>query len=82
MFGTPTDKQLIRNALKGRADAWERLIGRYQKKIYNFALRMTGNREDALDLMQEIFLSVYRNLERFRGDASFSAWLVSARSKR
>ena len=75
MFGTPSDNRLIRHALNGRGNAWERLIGRYQKRIYNFALRMTGEREDALDLMQEIFLSVYRNLERFRGEASFSTWL-------
>jgi len=78
----PSDRRLVERALAGKRDAWERLIRRHEKKVYNFALRMTGHREDALDLMQEIFLSVYRCLGTFSGRSSFSTWLFSIASRR
>lgn len=69
------DEALITAALEGSARAWDRLVRRYENRIYNYGLRITGNPSDALDLMQEVFLGVYRNLHRFRGDASFRSWL-------
>ncbi len=69
------DEALIAAALKGSAYAWEKLVKRYERKIYNHGLRLTGNSSDAMDLMQEVFLGVYRNLHRFRGDAKFSSWI-------
>ena len=69
------DEALIAAALKGSAYAWEKLVKRYESKIYNHGLRLTGNSSDAMDLMQEVFLGVYRNLHRFRGDAKFSSWI-------
>ena len=69
------DQVLIAAALKGSAYAWEKLVKRYESKIYNHGLRLTGNSSDAMDLMQEVFLGVYRNLHRFRGDAKFSSWI-------
>ena len=69
------DEALIIAALKGSAYAWEKLVKRYESKIYNHGLRLTGNPSDAMDLMQEVFLGVYRNLHRFRGDAKFSSWI-------
>ena len=69
------DEALIMAALKGSAHAWEKLVKRYESKIYNHGLRLTGNPSDAMDLMQEVFLGVYRNLHRFRGDAKFSSWV-------
>ncbi|MBL4581230.1 MAG: RNA polymerase sigma factor [Gammaproteobacteria bacterium] len=69
------DEALIAAALKGSAHAWEKLVKRYESKIYNHGLRLTGNSSDAMDLMQEVFLGVYRNLHRFRGDAKFSSWI-------
>ena len=69
------DEALIMAALKGSAYAWEKLVKRYESKIYNHGLRLTGNPSDAMDLMQEVFLGVYRNLHRFRGDAKFSSWI-------
>ena len=62
-------------ALNGSAYAWEKLVKRYESKIYNHGLRLMGNRSDAMDLLQEVFLGVYRNLHRFRGDAKFSSWI-------
>lgn len=69
------DDALIRAALEGSARAWDNLVRRYESQVYNFSLRLTGNPTDALDLMQDVFLGVYRNLHRFRGDSQFTTWL-------
>jgi len=69
------DEALIAAALNGSAYAWEKLVKRYETRIYNYGLRLTGNATDAMDLMQEVFLGVFRNLHRFRGDAKFSSWI-------
>ncbi len=69
------DDALIRAALEGSARAWDQLVRRHETQVYNFSLRLTGNPTDALDLMQEVFLGVYRNLHRFRGESQFSTWL-------
>ncbi|CAM2006009.1 RNA polymerase sigma factor [Acanthopleuribacter pedis] len=82
MFGSPSDMTLVKQALQGKNESWDRLIRRYESKIYNFALRMTGNREDALDLVQEVFLSVYRNLDRYGQQAKFSSWIFTIASHR
>ena len=63
------DTALVEAALKGSTQAWEKLVRRYEDRVSNQGLRLTGNRSDAMDLMQEVFLGVYRNLHRFRGDA-------------
>lgn len=69
------DEALIAAALNGSAFAWEKLVKRFEGRVYNLGLRLTGNPTDAMDLMQEVFIGVYRNLHRFRGDAKFSSWL-------
>lgn len=70
-----TDQQLIEKALDGNKRAWMTLIGRYEKSIFNYGIRMTGNKDDALDLMQEVFISVFRNLTSFQGKGSFRGWI-------
>lgn len=70
-----SDEQLIAKALQGDKQAWVNLLKRYEKPIYNYGIRMTGKREDALDLMQEVFISVYRNLASYRNEGSFKSWL-------
>lgn len=55
---------------------------RYERRIYNYALRMVGHPDDALDLVQEVFLGVYRNLGTYRGDGAFAAWLFRIASFR
>ena len=77
-----TDEQLIDKALQGNRNAWLKLVKRYEKSIYNYGLRMTSNPDDALDLMQEIFTSVFRNLATYRGDGVFKAWLFRIASYR
>lgn len=56
-------------------DAFAELVARYQDRIYNYAYRMTGSREDAQDLAQETFIRVYTHLDRFRVEERFSPWI-------
>ena len=69
------DEQLIEQALKGNKKAWFALIKRYETGIYQYGIRMTGTPHDAADLMQDIFIAVFKSLSNFRGDGSFKAWL-------
>lgn len=77
-----TDEQLIKKALAGNKSAWLKLVKRYESGIYHYGLRMTGNRDDALDLLQEVFISVFRNLASYRGEGSFKGWLFRIASYR
>lgn len=69
------EETLIRQAAEGNPNAFEALLNAYQKPVYNLALRMTGNPDDALDLSQEAFLRAWRGLSSYRSDAAFSTWL-------
>ena len=69
------DQALVAAAVKGSKQAWIDLVERYESRIYNQALRLTGNSADALDLMQEVFIGIYKNLHRFRGESKFSSWV-------
>lgn len=71
-----TDEKLINKALKGNQPAWQQLVTRYESCVYQYALRMTSNADDAMDLMQETFISVCRSLPEFRGDSAFKTWLM------
>ncbi|WOH37568.1 RNA polymerase sigma factor [Thalassotalea fonticola] len=70
-----SDEALIKLALKGKKSAWMTLLKRYEKPIYNYTLRMVSNPDDALDLLQDIFIAVFKNLASFRGDSKFKSWL-------
>lgn len=66
---------LVARCRRGHATAFEELVARYERKVYNLAYRMTGSHEDARDITQEAFLKVYTSLRHFRGDAAFGTWL-------
>jgi RNA polymerase sigma-70 factor (ECF subfamily) len=59
----------------GDKEAFAELVRRHEHRVYNLALRMTGRPEDARDAAQEAFLSAYRKLGSFRGDARFGTWI-------
>jgi len=61
--------------LDGERNAFEELVLANQKNVYNLALKMTGNEDDALDISQDAFLKAYRQLSSFRGESRFSVWL-------
>ena len=66
---------VIRRVLAGEVNAFEDLVAAYERNVYNLALRMTGNAQDAEDMAQEAFIKAYNSLESFRGDSKFSVWL-------
>lgn len=69
------EAQIVRRVLDGDTEAFEKLVLEYEKNVYNLALRMTGNAEDAADMAQEAFIKAYNSLSGYRGDSKFSAWL-------
>ncbi|ANX00898.1 RNA polymerase subunit sigma-24 [Thermoclostridium stercorarium subsp. leptospartum DSM 9219] len=69
------EKKLIELSVGGDVEAFETLIQSHQKKVYNIALRMTGNPEDAQELAQEAIVRAFTSIGKFRGDSSFSTWL-------
>ncbi|MHC4548973.1 MAG: RNA polymerase sigma factor [Planctomycetota bacterium] len=69
------DAELIAQARAGDRAAFDELIVRHQDRVYNMAYRILGHREDALDVSQEIFVTVFQSLERFEAKARFSTWL-------
>src|SRR6201987_2857305 len=70
------ETKLIRAGQRGDAQAVEALFKRYQRPLFQTALRVLGNAEDAEDALQEGMLSAYRNLKRFEGRPQFSTWLT------
>ena len=71
----PADEELVRDFLAGNHAAFEELVTRYQPAIMNMAYRLLGNRSDAGDVCQEVFVLLLRKLGSFRGEAKFSTWL-------
>ncbi|HEX5483856.1 MAG TPA: sigma-70 family RNA polymerase sigma factor [Terriglobia bacterium] len=71
-----TESELVAGAKAGNQEAFESLVGLYERKIYRLALRLTGNAEDAEDVLQETFLKAYEHLPDFRQDSRFYTWLV------
>jgi RNA polymerase sigma-70 factor (ECF subfamily) len=71
----PDDRRLISEALAGRTASFGELVHRYQDRLYNVALRVSDQPEDAADVLQEAFVSAYLALPSFKGDAEFFTWL-------
>ena len=67
--------KLIDEAVAGSMQAFEDLISLYEKKIYNYCLRMTNRCEDAEDLTQEVFVRVYKSLDGFQRNSKLSTWI-------
>jgi RNA polymerase sigma-70 factor (ECF subfamily) len=70
------DSVLVIEAKAGSYAAFEELVNRYEKKIYRLGLNLTGNPEDAEDVLQEAFLKAFEHLPEFRADSRFYTWLV------
>jgi len=70
-----TDSILIEKFLGGELQAFNRLVDRWHKPIYNFILRDLNNRDEADDLTQQVFVRVYRSLHRLKRRESFSTWI-------
>lgn len=73
---------LVEAFREGKPGAFDAIVRTHQDRVYAFCLRMLADREDALDVAQEVFLSAYRNLAGFRGEASLSTWLLRIAANR
>jgi RNA polymerase sigma-70 factor (ECF subfamily) len=72
-----TDEALMAAFAGGDARAFEQLVGRHQRGVFNFLLRSVGNRAKAEELLQEVFLRVVRSKARYQASAKFTTWLYS-----
>ena len=70
-----TDAELVEACLAGRREAFDVIVERHQRHIYQLCYRFTGNHEDASDLSQDVFVRAYRGLKTFRAQASLGTWL-------
>lgn len=68
-------EEAVRRFLEGEEEAFNRIVRHWERKIYNLAWHMLGNREDAQDIVQETFLSVFKSVRSLREPGSFSTWL-------
>lgn len=69
------ERAIIERCKAGDLGAFDELVRRYEKQVFNFAYRMTQNYDDASDIASDAFMKVYNAIESFRGDANFSTWL-------
>src|ERR1035437_3105258 len=75
IFRAVEDADLIRQAIRGGVESYNLLVSRWEKRVYNYLLRITGNREDAMDLAQDVFLKAYQNLRKLDDPGRFAPWL-------
>lgn len=75
IFREAEDRDLIGKARRGGVEAYNLLVSRWEKRIFNYLLRLTNDREDALDLSQEVFLKAYQNIGKLDDPERFAPWL-------
>jgi RNA polymerase sigma-70 factor, ECF subfamily len=71
----PEEADLIQRCQRHEPGAFEELYRQHAGRVYNLACRLTGNRSDGEDLLQEIFVQVYRKLDGFKGDSAVATWI-------
>src|SRR5512132_4417663 len=69
------ERALVEAALAGQAGAFDLIVERHRRAVYQLCYRFVGNHEDASDLSQDVFLRAFRGLRRFRGQSSIATWL-------
>jgi RNA polymerase sigma-70 factor (ECF subfamily) len=74
------DSAVVSAYLDGETRAFDELVDRYQNRLLNFVFRTTGDRERAEDLVQEVFVRVYRHINRFDRSRKFSTWIYTIAS--
>jgi RNA polymerase sigma-70 factor, ECF subfamily len=75
IFREVEDRDLIGQARRDSVEAYNLLVSRWEKRIYNYLLRLVKNREDALDLAQDVFLKAYQNLRKLEDPDRFAPWI-------
>jgi RNA polymerase sigma-70 factor (ECF subfamily) len=75
IFRAVEDADLITRVTRGDIEAFNILVSRWEKRVFNYLLRLTGRQEDAMDLSQEAFLKAYQNIRKLDDPARFGPWL-------
>ena len=75
IFREVEDRDLVGKARRGDVEAYNCLVSRWEKRLYNYLLKLVGDREDALDLTQEVFLKAYQALRKLEDPSRFAPWL-------
>ncbi len=70
-----TDIELLNKFQKGCKNSFEQLVRKYESKVHSLALRLTKNTEDAEEVLQDVFITIYKKADSFQGKAKFSSWL-------
>jgi RNA polymerase sigma-70 factor, ECF subfamily len=71
------DSQLVLSSQEGNLDAFEQLVVKHQKKMLNVAFRLINDYDEACEVVQDTFISAYKSIKNFRGEAKFTTWLTS-----
>jgi len=71
------DLEIISRCMKGDVDTFNLIVTRYQKRMLNISYRMLGDYNDAVEVVQDAFISAYKNLKTFKGNSKFSTWLYA-----
>ena len=71
------EPELIRQVQNGNSNAFRYLVARYQKLVIHITGRVIQNQEDLEDVCQEVFIKVFKNINRFKGDSKLSTWIAS-----
>jgi RNA polymerase sigma-70 factor (ECF subfamily) len=75
IFREVEDRDLILQARRGSVEAYNLLVSRWEKRVFNYVLRLVSDREDALDVTQDVFLKAYQNLGKLADLTRFAPWL-------
>jgi len=75
IFREVEDRDLIVKARRGDVEAYNLLVSRWERRVFNYLLRLVGQREDAMDVSQDVFLKAYQNLPKLDDAGKFSSWL-------
>jgi RNA polymerase sigma-70 factor (ECF subfamily) len=75
LFPLPEEEALVTELRQGAEQAYEMLIQRYQQPVYNLVCRLSDDPSEAPDIVQEVFLKVFRNVRAFRGNSSLKTWI-------
>lgn len=70
-----SDSELVEQFKNGSIDAFEELVSRYEAKVFNLAMRFTRNQEDAEEVLQDVFTTLYKKVAGFQGKSAFSSWI-------
>ncbi len=76
-YGGLPDSRVVELCLARDEQAWAQIVARFKRRVFNIAYKFTGRHGDAEDLTQEIFLRLFRCLDKFNRDADFGTWLSS-----